>query len=151
MSISNFGQKMRLEGNSTLVLHDPDPLTTGNNGRIPANLQTEEWPLPLTYRVGVAYDVLNFEGHKLVIAVDAWHPSDNYESVNVGGEYIFNDFIALRGGYKSFFLQNSEERFSAGVGIRQSLIGNTQFRIDYAYQDFQKLKYVQKFSIGILF
>ena len=151
MSISNFGQKMRLDGNSTLVLYDPDPLTTGNNGRIPANLQTEEWSLPLNYRVGIAYRALELESHKLIIAVDASHPSDNYESVNLGGEYIFDDFFAIRGGYKSLFLQNSEERFSVGIGIKQYIIGNSQIKIDYAYQDFQKLKYVQKFSIGIIF
>jgi len=151
MSISNFGQKMRLEGNSALVLYDPDPLTTGNNGRIPAVLQTDEWSLPLTFRVGIAYKALEMEQHRLVLAIDALHPSDNYESVNVGAEYVFNDFFAVRGGYKSLFLKDSEETFSLGVGIMQYLMGNIQFKIDYAYQDFQRLSNVQKFSIGILF
>lgn len=151
MSISNFGQKMRLEGNSALVLYDPDPLTTGNNGRIPAFLQTDEWSLPLNFRVGIAYKALEIEEHRLTLAVDASHPSDNYESVDVGGEYLFNDFFAVRGGYKSLFLKDSEERFSLGVGIRQYFLGNVQFRIDYAYQDFQRLSNVQKFSIGIIF
>jgi len=151
MSISNFGQKMRLEGNSTLILYDPDPLTSGNNGRVPANLQTEEWALPLNYRVGIAYKALEIENHKFLIAVDASHPSDNFESVNIGAEYVFYDLFAIRGGRKSLFLQNSEERFTVGVGIKQYIIGNTQFRVDYAYQDFQKLKYTQKFSIGIIF
>ena len=36
MSISNFGTKMQLEGNSALVLYDPDPNSSGNNGNIPA-------------------------------------------------------------------------------------------------------------------
>ena len=101
--------------------------------------------------MGIAYKALELEQHQLVLAVDASHPSDNYESIDVGGEYLFNDFFAVRGGYKSLFLKDSEERFSLGVGIRQYLIGNVQFRIDYAYQDFQRLTNVQKFSLGIIF
>jgi hypothetical protein len=140
-----------MEGNSSLVLYDPDPLTTGNNGRIPAFLQTEEWSLPLTFRVGLAYKVFEMEQHRLILAVDALHPSDNYESVNAGAEYLFNDFFAVRGGYKSLFLQDSEESFSLGVGIKQYLMGNVEFKIDYAYQDFRRLGGVQKFSVGIVF
>ncbi len=47
MSISNFGTKMQLLGNSNLVLYDPDPFGTGNNGKIPAYLETNSWSLPL--------------------------------------------------------------------------------------------------------
>ena len=151
MSITNFGQKMRLQGNSDLVLYDPDPATTGNNGRIPAHLQTEEWALPLNFKVGIAYKALEMDAHQLILAADASHPSDNFESIDLGGEYVFNDFFAIRGGYKSLFLKDSEQTFSMGVGIRQYLIGNTQFRIDYAYQDFQRLSNVQKFTVGVVF
>ena len=100
MAITNFGTKMKLTGNSTLVLYDPDPISTGNNERIPANLETEYWSLPLNFRFGVSYVAPLSEDHHLVLAVDASHPSDDYESINVGGEYVFNDLIALRGGYK---------------------------------------------------
>lgn len=151
MSISNFGSKMRLLGNNTLVLYDPDPFTTGNNEHIPADARTDEWTLPLNFKVGIAYNVFAIEGNRLVLAVDASHPSDNYESIDVGGEYVFNDFIFLRGGYKSLFLQNAEERFTLGFGIQQALIGSTQLTFDYAYQDYQRLNNVQKFSIGIIF
>lgn len=151
MSITNFGSKMRLLGNNTIVLYDPDPFTSGNNGHIPSDARTDEWTLPLNFKVGIAYNVFSVDGNRLVLAVDASHPSDNYESVDVGGEYAFNDFIFLRGGYKSLFLQNAEERFTLGFGIQQALIGSTQLAIDYAYQDYTRLKNVQKFSVGILF
>ncbi|HLP16896.1 MAG TPA: PorV/PorQ family protein [Bacteroidota bacterium] len=151
MSISNFGSKMQMGGASTPVLYDPDPLTTGNNGRIPADIRTEQWTLPLNFRVGVAYDVFQSEGSRLLLAIDATHPSDDYESVDVGGEYVFNDFVFLRGGYKSLFLKDTEERFTLGFGIKQALIGSTAITIDYAYQDFTRLKNVQKFTVGVLF
>lgn len=151
MSISNFGTKMQLEGNSALVLYDPDPNTSGNNGNIPAYLQTDEWELPLNFQVGVAYEPIKIDQHSLKIAVDALHLSDNYESVNLGGEYTFNDFFSLRGGYKSMFLSDSEESFTFGAGIKQYFLGNVAVQVDYAYQDFGRLNNVQKFSISINF
>lgn len=151
MSISNFGTKMKLEGNTTLILYDPNLNSTGNNDKIPANLYTDSWDLPLNFRVGVAYQPLRTESNEFTIAVDALHFSDNYESLNVGGEYIFNDFISFRGGFKSLFLNDSEETFSLGVGLKQLLIGNIAIRIDYAYQDFGRFNNIQKFSVGITF
>lgn len=151
MSISNFGTKMQLEGNSALVLYDPDPNSSGNNGSIPAYLQTDEWELPLNFRVGLAYEPLKIDQHKLSLAFDALHLSDNYESVNVGGEYTFDDFFSLRAGYKSMFLKDSEESFSFGAGIKQYLLGNVSVQFDYAYQDFGRLNNIQKFSLSINF
>jgi opacity protein-like surface antigen len=151
MSISNFGTSMQLAGNSNLILHDPDPESGGNNNKIPAYLETESWALPLNFRVGVAYNPVYTEMHKITVAVDAAHPNDNYESVNAGAEYTYNDFISLRGGYKSLFLNTSEETFTLGFGLRQQLMGNVAIMVDYAYQDFGRLSDIQKFSIAINF
>ncbi len=151
MSISNFGTSMRMEGKSALVLYDPDPQTTGNNGKIPAFLQTDNWELPLNFRVGIAYKILNTKLHGLTIAVDALHPSDDYESVNIGAEYNFNDLIFFRAGYKSLFLNSSEESFTLGIGFKQLLLGNLALKVDYAYEDFGRLSNIQKFSLSILF
>ena len=151
MSISNFGNKMKLDGNATTVLHDVDPNTTGNNEKIPANLSTDEWALPLIYRVGVAYSFNFGTIHKFSMAVDALHPSDNYESINVGAEYAFNDFLFLRGGYKGLFLDDSEEKYTFGFGVKQQLLQNVGIMVDYAYCDFGRLKNVQKFSVSVSF
>lgn len=151
MSISNFGTKMKLDGNTTLVLVDLDPYSSGNNGQIPAYLQTEGWELPLNFRVGIAYRPIDTQMHKLNLAVDAMHPSDNYESVNAGAEYIFNDMFSLRLGYKSLFLKDSEESLTFGFGLKQLLLGNVTLKVDYYYGDFGRLNNVQKFSLGIIF
>ncbi len=151
MSISNFGTKMKLDGNSSLVLYDPDPSSTGNNGQIPANLSTDEWELPLNFRVGISYMPVKTEQHKFLIAIDAAHPSDNYESINIGGEYTFHDIFSIRGGYKSLFLQDSEESITFGFGIKQLSLGNVSFKIDYSYGKFGRLTNSQKFSVGVTF
>jgi len=151
MSISNFGTKMKMEGSSSLVLYDPDPNSTGNNGSIPAYLQTDSWDLPLNFRVGLAYQPLKIDKNVFTVALDAMHLSDNYESINVGGEYTYDGMFSLRGGFKSLFLKDSEESFSLGVGLRQYLLGNIAIKFDYAYQDFGRLTEIQKFTVGINF
>lgn len=151
MAITNFGSKMRMEGNNALVLYNQDPGNTGINTRIPADLTTDEWDLPLNFRVGIAYAASLGSANKITLAVDAAHPSDNYESVNVGGEYVFEDVLYFRGGMKSMFLKDSEESFTLGVGFKQLLLGNLAFNVDYAYQDLSRLKNVQKFTIGVSF
>ncbi len=151
MSISNFGTKMRMQGESLLITYDPDLTSTGNNSKIPAYLGTDSWSLPLNFRVGLAYSPISTEMHKLTVDVDAIHPSDNYESVNVGAEYVFDNLISIRGGYKSLFLTDSEESFTLGFGLKYELIGNVAVALDYAYQNFGRLNYVQQFSLGINF
>lgn len=151
MSISNFGNKMQLLGTTNLVLHDLDPQSTGNNEKIPAYLETEQWALPLCFRVGVGYNFKISEDNKFTVAMDAMHPNDNYESINLGGEYSFKDFLFIRGGYKSLFLQDSEESFTLGFGVQQRFVGSVAVKFDYAYQDFGRLTNIQKFTVGISF
>lgn len=151
MSISNFGTKMQLLGNSNLVLYDPDPFGTGNNGKIPAYLETNSWSLPLNFRVGISYQPIKIQEHSLLVAVDAAHPSDDYESVNFGAEYAYNDFVFIRGGYKALFLQDSEEKFTVGFGLKQQLLNNVSLRIDYAYQNFGRFSDIQKFTLSVNF
>jgi opacity protein-like surface antigen len=151
MSITNFGEKMKMAGTSSIVLYDADPSTTGNNNRIPAELSTADWVLPLGFKIGVSYSPFQQGPHNLILSFDAFHPNDNYESVNIGGEYSFNDQFFLRGGYKSLFLDDSEESFSLGAGLKQHIMGNISLVFDYAYADFGRLDNIQKFSIGVNF
>lgn len=150
-TITNFGTDMQLDGDALLVQHDVDPNNYGNNDQILATLQTGEYPLPLTFKIGVAMDVLNTEDNRITLAADALHPTDNYESLNVGAEYIYSDLVAFRVGYKSLFLDDTEEGFTAGIGLNYSFTPDFAVRVDYAYQNFGVLDYSQHYSIGIKF
>lgn len=150
-TITNFGTGMRMDGQDLYVQHDIDPNNYGNNDQILAALRTDEFPLPLTFRIGLAMDVLETEEHRVTLATDALHPNDNDESINVGFEYMFNNLIAFRLGYKSLFLDNAEEGFTAGVGLNYNFTNDFGIRVDYAYQDFGILDYTQHFSVGIRF
>ncbi len=150
-TIANFGTDMSLDGKDLYVQYDINNQIFGNNDQILAKLNTSSYPLPLTFRVGVAIDPINTENHKFTIGVDASHPSDNDESVSIGGEYNFMNLISLRGGYRNLFLKNSEEGLTLGFGVNYSFAANLGVFVDYAYQDFGKLKNTQQFSIGVKF
>jgi hypothetical protein len=150
-TITNFGSSMSMDGKDLLVQHDIDPNISGNNDQILANLQTDDFPLPLTFKIGLAMDLVDIENHRFTLAADAIHPNDNSESLNVGAEYIFYNTIAFRVGYKSLFLENTEEGLSAGVGLNYDFTTNLGIRFDYAYQNFGILDNTQHFSLGIKF
>jgi long-subunit fatty acid transport protein len=151
MSISNFGSKMKLEGKDTFITYDPDEIKYGNNDQIPAQLRTDKFDLPLIFRVGLAMDVNISEKNRITMAVDAIHPNDNTEHLNLGTEYVYNNMIFLRAGYKSLFTQDSEEGFTAGIGIQFGVFSSSLLRLNFAYQDFGILKNVQQYSLGVVF
>ncbi len=150
-SISNFGTDMKLDGKDLYVQHDINSQIYGNNDQVLAKLNTESYPLPLTFRIGLAMDLINSESHRITVGADALHPNDNAESVNVGAEYCFMNLISLRGGYKSLFLDNTEEGLTLGFGLQYMFNNGFGLAVDYAYQDFGILDYTQHFSVGIKF
>jgi hypothetical protein len=140
-----------MEGRDTKIYYDPDEQSPGNNDRIPAYLETGEWDLPLTFRVGLSKEVLQSVFGNLTIALDAVHPNNNYEYVNLGTEYNYRDWFFVRGGWKTLFLEDSEQGLTAGVGFRYGLVGNTAFIADLSYADFGRLENVLRYSMGIQF
>jgi long-subunit fatty acid transport protein len=151
MAISNFGTDMQMTGRDMLVLYDPSSIKEGNNGNIQAELRTEKWPLPLNLRVGAAVDVLTRPNHLLTAAISAQHPNDNTESVNVGAEYRYQKMLALRAGYKSLFLKDSEEGLTLGAGLVPPLRAGFDLHLDFAYEDFNRLGNIYKYSVSVVF
>ena len=124
MSILNFGTDMALSGDDLRRAIDIDESIEGNNDRLEAFLGVKDWPMPLVFRVGVAMDVVDVEDHKVVFALDAKHPNDNSESIDVGIEYGFNDLIFLRGGYRSFLSSQTEDQsLTTGFGLKYEFSG----------------------------
>lgn len=152
MSITNYGTKMQMSGRDMLIQADIDPQISGNNENINANLNADSYDLPLMFRVGLSMDLLKGKGNSnLIVAVDALHPNDDMETVNIGAEYGFNKMFFLRGGYKSLFASDSEEGLCMGAGFSYNIPGAGTLMLDYAYEDFGVLKEVQLFTIGLGF
>jgi len=96
-------------------------------------------------------DIINQENTKLTISVDALHPSDNYESINLGTEYTMNDMIFLRAGYRNMFLVDSEEGISLGAGLKISPARGANLIVDYSYQDFGRFASINSFALSLHF
>lgn len=113
--------------------------------------EEEAFQLPLTFKIGAAMDIMDVvmgeHSDPLLISVDALHPRDYTERIQVGAEYWFKGMIALRSGYKFNY---DEEGFAAGFGFKQSL-GGVEVKLDYAYSDMVTFDAGNRFSLGISF
>ncbi len=152
-SLSNFGTSMKLSGRDLRQFVRIDPTKLGSNERVPTDVETESWDLPLLFQLGVSTSPLRGEDYRWTVAVDALHPNDNYESVNLGTELAYRDFLFLRGGYHSLFLDDAEGGLSLGFGVTSSMLFATtaQVKLDYAYRDMGRLEGVHIVSLGVRF
>jgi len=149
--ISNFGTTMRLDGRDILFNDDPnDNPDTGPNN-IPAQYQTNDFDLPLTFRIGLAMDLVKERFIRITAAVDATHPNDNTEYVNSGLEFAYDEMFFFRVGYKSLFLDNSEQGLTLGGGLKYNFNNNLGVYINYGYADYGRLENVQFFDLGLIF
>lgn len=152
MSITNFGSDMQMQGDDLKQAIDIAPNNNGNNDRLAGYLETGLWPMPLNFRVGLAMDVFSSALNRLTVAVDAKHPSDNSEALDLGFEYGFKNMVFLRGGYRNLFTSiESDGGFTAGFGLNYDLNSVNSVRIGYSFQHHQYLDSPQIWTLAITF
>ncbi len=149
-SISNWGTRGQFDGRDLRVLYDQSVAVHGDNNQIPAELLMNSFPLPILFRVGIGMPFVIDQNNRLTVAVDAFHPSDNLESVSMGAEWLFFDTFAIRGGYQNLFLKDSEVGLTLGAGVHYQMQDLTLF-FDYAWLDNGRLDYTQKLTLGVAF
>lgn len=155
MSISNYGTRMKFDGIDLLNYIDVEPDQAGNYKFVPGQFRLEQWELPLIFRIGAALKALKWENQTVSLALDALHPNNSAEYVNVGLQYeyftpTFGKFY-LRSGYKGIFLPDSEFGLSLGAGVTKYLMGNMGLKVDYAFREMGLLGRVHSYSVGFLF
>lgn len=150
-SISNFGTKMKLEGRNTYFNIDPnnDPNSGPNN--VPAEYRLAYYDIPLSFRVGLAMEVIKSQLLTVTTSVDAVHPNDNTEYLNLGLELNFNNNFYARGGYKSLFLRDSEQSFTFGFGLNYPIVNDIGISLNYGFADYGRLKAVQFLDVIVKF
>lgn len=150
-SFSNFGPKMQMGGRDIVVGDDPFPDDEGTVNIVNRQEQTGRFSLPLLFRVGIAWDAVATADHRIVLSTDAAHPNDNSEYVNLGGEYVFRDLIALRGGYRHLFEEDGIMQYTFGGGLNLRMDRTMRARIDYAYAAFNRLGNTHWFTLDLSF
>ena len=135
MALSNFGGDLQFTGRDLIVKVDTDDAIDGNYSS-DASLSTEPWPLPLMIRIGLSMDLLGSEPawirsdySRLTLALDADHPNDGPEHLNLGVEYALREMLYFRGGYRHNY---DQESWSMGAGVKLQLNGLGRVKLDYA-------------------
>jgi len=151
ISIYNFGSKMQMRGRDLFTHHDIDESVYGNNEKIIAELRTEKWNMPLTFRIGAAMPLIDSRNHKLWITGDGVYPNDNVKMANLGAEYTFFEIFSLRAGYKNMFEEKGEQGLTFGSGVRFDVQSRLSIDFDYAFQSFNHLTNVHHFATSVVF
>ena len=138
-----------------------------------ASLVTKDWPLPVMFRVGLAYDVFQATAGRLTVVGEFTQPNNNNPGFNAGGEYAVNlgsSGFSIAGrasvtywpdnglaapdsstvGFSGSSNGSSQYRMSAGGGLYYRPHG-TGFGIgfDYAYRNMGLLGGVNMISVGV--
>lgn len=112
--------------------------------------EQESFELPLTFRIGVAMDMIDLTSmdpnmHSFRVAVDAERPRDFAEQIRVGGEYVFMNTLALRAGYA---VPTDTESFNVGIGLQQEVAG-FGFAFNYAYTSYDVFDAVHRLGVQL--
>jgi len=150
ISMSNFGNEIRLRGRDLDTTVDPDSKNE-NVDRVPVEYKTGSYPLPLLFRFGIAYEAKLGTFGSALVSMDLNHPSNSTESINVGAEYGFAGMFYFRAGYANMFEKNSINGLTLGGGIDSFKPGHVGYRLDYAFSDWGILENSHRFSVGIAF
>jgi len=155
MSISNYGSKLKYDGTNLFNPIDILPDENGNYRDAPGQFNLSSWELPLLFRIGASIKPFANETNELTLAIDALHPNNNSESVNVGADYTYKfptfGKFSLRAGYKGIFLESTEFGLTFGAGFKMLLFQNTSLSIDYSYRDLGILGSANCFGLGLEF
>lgn len=146
MSMTNFGSDLRYDGIDLNRRYDERPGQL-NNRLTPARLASEDYPLPLHFQVGLSMTVVTLDEASLLLAADVTHPNDNDERLNAGMEVRFQEYLALRGGYRFGY---DTEGLTVGAGVAMPL-GDSRLLFDYAYAVHDLLPDIHRVSLGMRF
>ncbi|MBP7460122.1 MAG: PorV/PorQ family protein [Candidatus Delongbacteria bacterium] len=106
--------------------------------------EDEGFQLPLAFRIGLSIDVMEFfpnlkaQRHSLYTALEAIHPRDHSEQLNLGAEYSFMQTFYGRAGY---MFNRDECGVSLGFGLKKY-----GFSIDYGYTPYGLFDNVQRIT-----
>jgi hypothetical protein len=149
LALTNLGPDRSFGGNSlALVVANPD-LNFKQQHELDTRLVTSDFPIPLTFRIGIATDAFQgtVEGQKLNLAFDYGAHSDGPETINLGGEYVYEEMLALRAGYA---FNQDQLGLGAGAGFKYKT-EDFSGTIDYALNVTRSLGQIHRVSISAQF
>jgi len=148
LALSNLGPDRSFQGNSLSIVAQDNTINNTSRG-LDALLVTSNFSLPLQFRIGVATDVFQgtLEDQKLNVAFDFAAHSDGPETYNIGGEYVWNDLLAIRAGYG---FNQDQLGLGLGAGVKyktEDFLGT----IDYGINTTNNFGLIHRISVSAAF
>jgi len=135
LTLNNFGGMMKYSG-ADLQRTVDIPHTQAGTEPLDMVFEAQQFELPSTFEIGLAYDYRLSDQHVMTIVGNYRNQNYGLDEVQGGVEYAFNNMFFLRAGYAGFTEAQEDDIFgmSAGAGFRYELSSGTAFVIDYAYR-----------------
>lgn len=143
VSLHGLTTDLTYSGRDLNTTHSLYPSTWSSD--VDVSLTPASFNIPLTFRAGVSADIVKLDEHKLVGAVDFTTCSDTPEQFAIGAEYVWNDLLAARIGYR---VGHDTYGIAGGIGVKY-LTGNFSGRIDYSIAPMGELGLVNRVSVYI--
>ncbi|MDP4176476.1 MAG: PorV/PorQ family protein [Bacteroidota bacterium] len=133
LTLKNIGPQMSFSGSGLYQLASVSTLTRPAGYYL---IDAASFELPALLEFGAAYRPQINEQNSVLISTSFQNSEFQGDVYRFGVEYMFNNLIALRGGYA--YTPESQETnnifgLTAGVGINYNL-GGTDLKVDYAYR-----------------
>ena len=140
VAIRNFGFDAKPTGSIERKVIADDPIITEDD--------FDRVTPPTTFHLAVMYEMLRADPtNSLRLTGELSNPSDHSENINFGAEYIWNDLLSLRIGYRF----GIEEYRLPGMGIGLNVpLGGTQFRFDYGFSELDRLGSIHRFGFNLV-
>jgi long-subunit fatty acid transport protein len=145
-SLANIGTRAQYGGRDLALLYDANPDEHGDNSTLPGEQATDDFPVPILFRLGVSWPVRFSDNSELLLVADALHPSDNPECLNLGVEWTVQKILALRAGYQTLFESDSQLGFTFGAGVK---LAKGRLRLGYGWADHKYLEGTHRISVVV--
>ena len=149
-ALANFGTQTGYDGRDLRITYDEDPSRFGDNGTLPGEIVTGDFPVPVLFRLGIGAPFKLSPTVLLTLEADAFHPNDNSESMSFGSELLLGNRLAIRTGYQNAFQTDAEEGVTAGAGFTSDY-QDIQYHVDYSWADHGRLGHVSRLTLGFGF
>jgi hypothetical protein len=146
--ITNLGFEQSFSGKPLEVQYAPSDAA---EPVVHAQLQTQKYGLPLSFRASGSFDLFEMfmerlDEHQMRVAMDFVQNADTRERVLTGMEYGWSKTFFVRGGYA---INTDELGWSGGVGTLQNLSG-TDIQFDASASSLGRFGISYRIGIAII-
>lgn len=143
VSLHGLTSDLTYSGKDLNITHSLYPETWSTD--VDVSITPASFSIPLLFRAGASADIYNEGDHKLIGAIDFTTCSDSPEQFALAAEYVWNDLISARAGYR---IGHDAFGFAGGIGVKY-LTGSLSGKIDYSIQPTKELGLVNRLSVYI--